>query len=109
MSFAHLLRNNSEKGKYSPDGADAHDENDTESMQRIKGDADLKAGKHEASHRMIQAMKEGDHEALSGALEDWHELHGPNGAEAAKDPEDTRSNEDEDRYKLGKSSGGSRD
>ncbi len=101
MSFAHLLRNNSEKGKYSPDGTDAHDQDDTESEQRVKGDDDndVKAGKYHAAHAIIQAIKEGDHEALSGSMEDWHQLHSGTGPEASKYPDDTGMSKDESKYK----------
>ena len=100
MSFAHLLRKSGDQGKYSPDGADAHDAGGDTGEQRVKGDEDLdvKVGKHQAAHAMVQAMKEGDHEALSGALEDWHALHAGTGAEAAKRPEDTRMSKDESKY-----------
>lgn len=97
MSFAHLLKKSGDAGKYSPPGHEAEKEGDT-SMERYKGDDDVKAGKHQAASAMIAAMKEGDHEALSGSLEDWHELHAGAGAEAAKYPDDTRSSKDESKY-----------
>jgi hypothetical protein len=109
MSFAHLLRKSGDKGKYDPDDEGAHDEgNDDTGLHRVKDDS-VKKAKHAVARKMIDAMKEGDHEALSGSLEDWHELHGASGAQAAQDPEDTRTFHDEGKYKLGKDSDGRRD
>lgn len=62
----------------------------------VKDDAaSPEAGKHAAAKRMIDAFHAGDHEGLSGALEDWHELRGPSGPAASAKPEDAEPFNDE--------------
>ncbi len=77
MSFAKLLSG-------SP-GVDVPEEGSD-----VKDDA-ATMGKHHAAKRMIEAMHAGDHEGLSGAMEDWHELHGESGPAASAKPEDSEA------------------
>lgn len=82
MSFAKLL--SKDAGIGNPEG-DREDESEVEHNPA----STRAAGKHDAAKRMIQAMHASDHEGFSGAMEDWHELHGASGAAADAKPEES--------------------
>ena len=80
MSFARLLSKDAGVGDKA--GAKGGDD--------VKESPDAEAGLHDAAKRMLEHIKAGDHEGLSGALADWHELRGASGPNASAKPEDSK-------------------